>query len=74
MQQRRAGLFVTSHEGKLWAIEGNGPNGELSSIEIYDPELNSWSYSQTSLKSLKGTIKGCTYSSIHFRNFNFSEG
>ena len=68
MHEPRGGLCVVSSEGKLWAIGGyNLTSGSLSSIEVYDPQSNKWTFLQKSMKSVRGTIVGCSYS---FQDFD----
>ena len=67
MQKARGGLCVTSYAGKLWAIGGEAPGDEeLSSIEVYDPQVDAWFDSQVPMKSIKGMATCCLYTSKYF--------
>ena len=67
MQKPRDRLFVTSHKGKLWAIGGrNASDGDLSSVEVYNPEFNVWTETEIPMVSIKGSLRGCTFSSKYF--------
>ena len=67
MQTVRTNLFVASHAGKLWAIGGKDSEySDVTSVEVYDPEVNLWSDVQMPLKSFKGNVIGCTISCPNF--------
>ena len=60
MKKSRYGLFVTTHAGKLWAIGGVNDMGIcVPNVEIYDPEINSWTVVQISFESITGEVCGC---------------
>ena len=61
MRKTKECLFLTSHEGKLWAIGGYNISEDLSSFLVYDPEIDSWSGTQVPMESIKGGVKGCTF-------------
>ena len=67
MQQARSKLFVASHAGKLWAFGGRCSEGEHTSVEVYDPEVDVWSEVQIALETVDGGVIGCTYSSKYFK-------
>ena len=67
MNKRRLDLFVTSVAGKLWAIGGCGSEDDPSTIEVYDPEIDSWSESEQPKEFAKGCVTGCSYSSSYFQ-------
>ena len=66
MRKKRLGLFVASFAGKLWAIGGINSESNLSSVEVYNPEIDTWSKTKTPLTSIKGPVEGTTFSSKHF--------
>ena len=68
MKTPRGGVFVAPYEDKLWAIGGRiSEISDLSSAEVYDPEVNLWSNTETPLKSIAGMVKGCTFTSKDFK-------
>ena len=66
MQKKRSGLFVTSYEGKLWAIGGEDVNNQLSSEELYDPKIDTWTEAKAPLKSIGKFFAGTAFSSKYF--------
>lgn len=58
---RKTFLVVASME-KLWAVGGTSCDGEsLSSVEVYDPDANTWSY-VTSMNKSEGWVIGGSFS------------
>lgn len=43
MPTRRAWLGLAAYAERLYAIGGEGPDGPSSSVEVYDPESDTWS-------------------------------
>ena len=62
MENARSRFFVIAYEGKLWAVGGC----ENTSIETYDPEVDSWSVANIPTKDIKGDIVGCTFQGSFF--------
>ena len=67
MQISRSRLFVAAYAGKLWALGGRNSEGDLSSVEVYDPEVDEWSDAQIPMTKIKGAVAGCTFSSKYFK-------
>ena len=44
MNVMRSRAALVSNMGKLWAIGGYDGMTNLSTVEVYDPETNSWSF------------------------------
>lgn len=44
MNQHRVDFYLAATTDKLVAVGGRNENGALSSVEIYCPQLNTWSY------------------------------
>lgn len=44
MLEKRSGFAVTSANGQIYAIGGQGVEETLASVEKYDPATNKWSY------------------------------
>lgn len=44
MDTARFAPLLVVNMGKLWAIGGNSYARSRTTIEMYDPETNSWSY------------------------------
>lgn len=68
MQKARKSFFVASHAGRLWAIGGSSPEGDLADVEVYDPEVDLWSNWQIPMQLVKGRIAGCTFSCEDFNH------
>lgn len=53
---------VVDYKRKIWAIGGIGSNYvDLSSVEIYDPVSDSWTYGKP-MNEHKGYLTGCLFS------------
>lgn len=60
MNSPRSGALVVANMGKIWAIGGCGEEySELSSIEIYNPDTDTWAITGP-LSKLKGYVAGGT--------------
>lgn len=44
MTVRRSRAALVANMGKLWAIGGYDGDSNLSTVEVYDPDTNSWSF------------------------------
>ena len=44
MTVRRSRVALVANMGKLWAIGGYDGDSNLSTVEVYDPDTNSWSF------------------------------
>ncbi|XP_033012771.1 kelch-like protein 36 isoform X1 [Lacerta agilis] len=44
MRQRRVDFYLAAIKGMLVAVGGRNENGALSSVEIYSPEKDAWTY------------------------------
>ena len=44
MNVMRSRVALVSNMGKLWAIGGYDGNSNLTSVEVYDPQKNCWSF------------------------------
>lgn len=44
MNVMRSRVALVSNMGKLWAIGGYDGVSNLASVEVYDPQSNSWSF------------------------------
>lgn len=44
MNTKRSRVALISNMGKLWAIGGYDGVSNLSTVEIYDPKTNAWTY------------------------------
>ena len=52
--------LVIAREGKLWAIGGVDDDGnDLSCIEVYNSESDSWSDGPPAMNSISGEVVGC---------------
>lgn len=70
MNNRRTNLLVVANNGKLWAIGGydttveydyrdrsSGKTAYFSTVEVYDPKKNAWSYGP-SLNKISDEVTG----------------
>ena len=58
MKVARYSAFVVAHAGKIWAFGGRSEKLEdLSSVEVYDIENDSWS-DVSVMPTLKGDVCG----------------
>ena len=62
MNADRVGFTLLPINGELWAIGGTVGKNYTSDIEIFNPEVNSWSKHSTTI-SVKGHTNGCSFSS-----------
>lgn len=44
MTVRRSRAALVANMGKLWAIGGYDGDSNLSTVEVYDPDTNTWSF------------------------------
>lgn len=44
MNVMRSRAALVANMGKLWAIGGYDGISNLSTVEVYDPEVNSWTF------------------------------
>ena len=65
MHRARSNVLVISQGDKLWAIGGYTPESDLSSVEVYDPDVDAWSDADLSMKSVKGGVTGCVIPSAY---------
>ena len=58
MRKARRNFFATAYQGKLYAVGGC----EDQSMEVYDPEMDSWSDAKISTREVYNYIRGCIFS------------
>lgn len=46
MNTKRSRVALVAYMGKLWAIGGYDGVSNLSTVEIYDPQTDSWTYGE----------------------------
>lgn len=44
MNVKRSRVALSANMGKLWAIGGYDGESNLSTVEVYDPETDSWTF------------------------------
>ncbi|XP_019637695.1 PREDICTED: kelch-like protein 13 [Branchiostoma belcheri] len=51
MRENRTDFYLAATNDRLYAVAGRNGNHELSSVEVYDPETNTWDFEVSQLES-----------------------
>lgn len=46
MNTKRSRVALVANMGKLWAIGGYDGVSNLSTVEVYDPKTNTWTFAE----------------------------